>query len=195
MLGPAAYQARAQRATQQLQGLIARGKLEASFVGTGDSVYMAEVAFSNPGNKPITLTLEPGMILRPPEGKRVQPLLVNHPTTLTLAPQTTLRVPLESFCMDSRVPAPGPYEPIDYAFKERARQGGPEAVEVLRRSEALQLGELEPYRRAIIQLAIWKSMHQPVGERQIQSVLGPYYYDSGLRQQVLKAASQLARAP
>ena len=190
---PRAYQERARQSAQQLHSLIARGKLQAYFQGTGDATYMAELNLSNPGRRPITVSLEPGMVLRPPDGQRVQPLLVATQTTVTLAPETTLRIPLESFCMDARVPAPMAYEPIDYEVSSKARQGGPEAVEVLRRSQEMDLGELEPYRRAIVQIAIWKSLRQPVGERQLQSVLRADYYHSELRQTVLRAAQQLAR--
>jgi hypothetical protein len=130
------------------------------------------------------------MILRPPDGQAVQPLMLDEEVTLTLAPGASAYRQLPSYCMDSRVPAPFAYQPTDYRFASRTKEGGAETVRVFQAARQLEihsttLPEAE-YRQAVTQLAIWKSLHQPVDETRQRSAMGPAFYDRALRQAILR---------
>jgi hypothetical protein len=143
---------------------------------------MVEMALENTGHKALTVRLVPGMILRPPQGQQVQPLMVDEEAVLTLAPGTSAYRALQSYCMDSRVPAPFAYEPIDYRFAPRSKDGGPETVRVFQAAQDLDV----THRHAVTQIAIWKSLHQPVDDDRLRSAMGPAFYEPALRQQILR---------
>ena len=183
-LSPAAYVNRAEGASAQLDRLIRQGKLRAQFVGTGRAGEMVEMALENTTGQPLTVTLTPGMILRPPDGHQVQPLMLNEQVTMTLAPGTSTYRQLASYCMDSRVPAPFPYESVDYRFSPRTRDGGAETVRVFQVAQEIELES--NMREAVTQIAIWKSLHQPVDDSRVRSAMGGAFYDTRLRAQVLR---------
>ncbi|MFN8606736.1 MAG: hypothetical protein U0931_04350 [Vulcanimicrobiota bacterium] len=196
-LSPRDYVARAEAASQQLDGLIRRGTLRAEFIGTGHAGTMAMMNLVNNSGRTVSVHLYPGMILRPGDGQRVQPLMLNEETTITLAPGTSAFRDLQSFCMDSRVPAPAPDGPTAYRFSTHTRDGGPGTVRVFQVAQQLALTPTampeELQRQAVTQLAIWKSMHQPVGDLQQTSALGPWYYDRATRQSVLADVERVLR--
>jgi len=163
---------RAEEASAQLDALIVGNQVTAGYVGTGHNGAMVSLSLFNPTRKTQRIRLVPGMILRPPDGESVQPLLVDEERTLVLKPGTHAYEELYSYCLDSRVPAPFEGEQVEYRFAPRTQEGGPQAVRVLQASRKFPV-TYEKFRRAVIQLAIWKSLGQPVGERQIISVLGP----------------------
>ncbi|MBX3168738.1 MAG: hypothetical protein KF760_15085 [Candidatus Eremiobacteraeota bacterium] len=197
-LGPRDYLARAESASQQLDQLIRRGSLRAEFIGTGHAGDMVEMSLHNNTGRTISVHLAPGMMLRPGDGQKVQPLMVNEDTTITLAPGASSIRALPSFCMDSRVPAPAPDGLTAYRFATRTKDGGPATVRVLQVAQqiALQPSSLpESYhRQAVTQLALWKSMRQPVGEVQMQSAMGPAYYDLATRRAILADVERVLAA-
>lgn len=197
-LAPRDYLARAEGASQQLDQLIRRGLLRAEFIGTGHAGDMVEMSLHNNTGRTLSVRLVPGMMLRPGDGQKVQPLMVNEDTLITLAPGTSTIRALQSFCMDSRVPAPGPDGLTAYRFSNRTKDGGPATVRVLQVAQqiALQPSSLpEPYhRQAVTQLALWKSMRQPVGEVQMQSAMGSAYYDPVTRRAILADVDRVLAA-
>jgi len=197
-LAPREYLARAESSSQQLEQLIRRGSLRAEFIGTGHAGDMVEMNLHNNTGRPITVQLSPGMILRPGDGEKVQPLMVNEETTLTLAPGTSIVRALQSFCMDSRVPAPAPDGLTAYRFATRTKDGGPATVRVFQVAQqiALQPSTLPDYyyRQAVTQLALWKSMRQPVGTEQMQSAMGSAYYDLATRKAILADVDRVLQA-
>lgn len=197
-LSPSAYVARAEGASQQLDQLIRSGRLRAEFLGTGHAGVMVEMNLVNNSNRSITVQLHPGMILRPGDGQKVQPLMVDEESTITLAPgQSTVR-PLQSYCMDSRVPAPGPSALTPYRFSTRTKDGGADNVRVFQIAQQLPMQPSnlpESYhRQAVTQLAIWRSLRQPAGETQQQSAMGPAYFDRPTRQAILADVDRVLRA-
>ena len=197
-LSPRDYLSRAEGASQQLDQLIRRGSLRAEFLGTGHAGDMVELSLYNNTGRTISVHLVPGMMLRPGDGQRVQPLMVNEDTTITLAPGTATQRSLQSFCMDSRVPAPAPDGLTSYRFATRTKDGGPGTVRVFQVAQQipLQPGNLPEsyYRQAVTQLALWKSMHQPVGEVQMQSAMGAAYYDLPARRAILADVERVLAA-
>lgn len=197
-MSPRDFLTRAESSSQQLDQLIRRGSLRAEFMGTGHAGDMVELSLHNNTGKTISVHLVPGMILRPGDGQKVQPLMVNEDTILTLAPGTTSVRSLPSFCMDSRVPAPGPDGLTAYRFATRTKDGGPATVRVLQVAQQISLqpsGLPESYyRQAVTQLALWKSMRQPVGEMQMQSAMGPAYYDLTTRRAILADVDRVLAA-
>lgn len=184
------YVQRAEAASAQIDRLIRRGKLQAQFVGTGHAGAMVEMALENISNQTLTLHLAPGMILRPPDGQQVQPLMVDEEATLTLAPGGSAYRQLQSYCMDSRVPAPFAYEPIDYRFAPRTRDGGSETVRVFQAAQELNIQN----RHAVTQIAIWKSLRQPVDDDRLRSAMGAAFHDPNLRQQILRDVQRVLQA-
>lgn len=170
-------------ASQQLDQMISQGILKASYVGTGQHEKMISFSLQNTSNKEVTVQLSPGMILNPGPNHRVQPLLVDDHADVTLAPGESRSGDLYSYCMDSRVPAPPAGQAIDYRFASRTKDGGPEAVRVLEAAKAMFAPG--PYRRAVTQLAIWRSLGQRVGPDQVMSVLEEKAFDPKLRKAVL----------
>lgn len=197
-LAPREYLARAEGASQQLDQLIRRGSLRAEFIGTGHAGDMVQMNLSNNTGRTISVRLAPGMMLRPGDGQKVQPLMVNEEMLVTLAPGTSTVRSLQSFCMDSRVPAPAPDGLTAYRFATRTKDGGPATVRVLQVAQqiALQPSTLpESYhRQAVTQLALWKSMHQPVGEVQMQSAMGSAYYEPAARRAILADVERVLAA-
>lgn len=197
-LTPAEYVARAEQSSQQLDALIRRGTLRAEFIGTGHAGTMAMMSLLNNSGKTVSVHLYPGMILRPGDGQKVQPLMINEETTITLAPGTSAFRDLQSFCMDSRVPAPAPDGPTAYRFSTRTKDGGPGTVRVFQIAQQIQLTPTampeDLQRQAVTQLALWKSMRQPVGDLQQTSALGSWFYDRATRQAVLADVERVLRS-
>lgn len=197
-LAPRDYLARAENSSLQLEQLIRRGSLRAEFIGTGHSGDMVEMNLHNNTGRTITVQLTPGMMLRPGDGQKVQPLMVNEETTLTLAPGTSVTRALQSFCMDSRVPAPAPDGLTAYRFATRTKDGGPATVRVFQVAQQIDLQATtlpeSYYRQAVTQLALWKSMRQPVGVEQMQSAMGSAYYDLATRKAILADVDRVLQA-
>lgn len=193
------FVSRAEKASASVDDLMRRGLLATAFVGTGMPGEMVEVYLESRSNRPMKFDLVPGMILRPPDPRQVQPLLLDSQQTVTLNPgeMTVLRLP--SYCMNSQAPAPPPGLETEYRFKPESEPGkGPEAVRVLQAYQTLQFDydRLPPYahRLAVVQVAIWKSLRQPVHDRQLQSVLGALAFDRRVRSQVLRDADRVLTA-
>lgn len=197
-LSPGAYLSRAEGASQQLDALIRQGTLRAEFIGTGHAGTMAMMNLVNNSGRTVSVHLYPGMILRPGDGQKVQPLMLNEETTITLAPGTSAFRDLQSFCMDSRVPAPAPDGPTAYRFSNRTKEGGPATVRVFQVAQQLQLTPTtmpeELQRQAVTQLALWKSMRQPVGELQQTSAMGAWFYDQATRRAILADVERVLRS-
>lgn len=197
-LSPRDYLARAEGASLKLDQLIRRGSLRAEFLGTGHSGDMVEMSLYNNTGRTISVQLVPGMMLRPGDGQKVQPLMVNEDTTVTLAPGTSAVRALSSFCLDSRVPAPAPDGLTSYRFANRTKDGGPATVRVLQVAQQMTMQATNVpeayYRQAVTQLALWKSMRQPVGEVQMQSAMGPAYYDLPTRRAILADVERVLAA-
>ena len=197
-LAPRDYLARAESSSLQLDQLIRRGSLRAEFLGTGHAGDMVEMSLYNNTGRTISVHLVPGMMLRPGDGQKVQPLMVNEDATITLAPGTSSVRALQSFCMDSRVPAPAPDGLTNYRFSTRTKDGGPGTVRVFQVAQqlAMQPSNLPEsyYRQAVTQLALWKSMHQPVGEEQMRSAMGAAYYDHPTRRAILADVDRVLAA-
>ena len=178
-------------ASLALDKAIQSGQVEAVFSGTGDPRKLVHFILFNSGSRPIRIRLEPGMILDPGE-RPVQPLLVTEEADFTLQPGDVYRGNLTSFCMDSRVPAPQPGETVAYRFSDRTRDGGPAAVRAHRAAERLL--KTSPYKHAVTQIAIWKALKQPVGEKHWYSVLGVKSKDPRVRQDVLREVERVLRS-
>jgi len=195
-LNPQDYIRRAESSSAQIDRLIRQGKLRAQFVGTGQAGEMVEMVLENTGNQPLQVRLVPGMILRPPEGQKVQPLMLDEEVTLTLQPGNQAYRRLRSYCMDSRVPAHFAFEPIDYRFSSRTREGGPETVKVFQAAQQIALNSPLPeelHRRAVTQIALWKSMGQPVDDTRLRSAMGEVFYDLELRRRILADVQRVLR--
>lgn len=188
-LPPAPVVAKAEAASQELDRAVQSGELLVRFHGTGDRQKMVHFYLVNASDKPMKVRLVPGMILNPADQQRVQPLLVTEDLETVLQPGDSRAASLSSYCMDSRVPAPLPGQPVDYRFSKRTKDGGPEAV--LAHQVAQEVAKSSPYRHAVTQIAIWKSLKQPVGEEQLRSVLGRSYRDPRVRQEVLREVDKV----
>lgn len=175
---------KAEAASLRLDELISQGVLQANYVGTGQHEMMVTFSLRNTSNKEVTVELTPGMILNPGKDHKVQPLLVDEQSSVTLAPGESRSGDLFSYCMDSRVPAPQYYEPVNYRFATRTKDGGPEAVLVMEAAKALL--PAGPHRRAVTQLAIWKSLGQRIGDSQISAATEAYPFDPQARQTILR---------
>ena len=197
-LAPGQFVARAEAASQQLDALIRRGTLRAEFIGTGHAGTMAMMNLVNNSGRTVSVHLYPGMILRPGDGQKVQPLMVDEDTTITLAPGTSTFRDLQSYCMDSRVPAPAPDGPTAYRFSTHSKDGGPATVRVFQVARQIALTPTampeDLQRQAVTQLAIWKSMHQPVGDLQQTSAMGAWVYNREVRQAVLSDVERVLRS-
>lgn len=167
-------------------------------MGTGHAGDMVEMNLYNNTGRTISVHLVPGMMLRPGDGQKVQPLMVNEDTTITLAPGTSSVRALQSFCMDSRVPAPAPDGLTNYRFSTRTKDGGPGTVRVFQVAQQIPIQPTtlpeSYYRQAVTQLALWKSMHQPVGEDQMRSAMGAAYYDLPTRRAILADVERVLAA-
>jgi hypothetical protein len=183
---------KAEAASLALDRAIQSGQLQAHFQGTGHPQEMVHFLLINQSDGPVKVRLVPGMILNPGNQQRVQPLLVTEEVETVLQPGESRAGTLLSFCMDSRVPAPLPGQPVDYRFSTRTQDGGPEAVRAHRAAE--QLVKSSPYRHAITQIAIWKSLNQPVEEKHFRSVLGPSANDPRVRQEVLRQVDRILKS-
>jgi len=183
---------KAEAASIALDSSIQSGRLQAAYHGTGDPWRMVHFTVHNSSGRPVRVQLVSGMILDPEEHHQVQPLLVTEDADMVLQPGESYSGNLTSFCMDSRVPAPQPGEPVNYRFSPRTRDGGPEAVRAQRAAE--KLAQTSPYRHAITQIAIWKSLNQPVEEKHWVSVLGVQTNDPKIRQQVLREVERVLRS-
>jgi hypothetical protein len=197
-LAPGQFVARAEAASQQIDALIRQGTLRAEFIGTGHAGSMAVMNLFNNSGRTVSVHLYPGMILRPGDGQRVQPLLVDEDTTITLPPGTSAFRDLQSYCMDSRVPAPAPDGPTAYRFSTHTKDGGPGTVRVFQVSQQIALTPTampaDLQRQAVTQLAIWKSLHQPAGELQQTSAMGSWVYDREVRRAVLADVERVLRS-
>ena len=182
----------AEAASLALDSAIQSGRLEAAYHGTGDPWRMVHFTVHNSSARPVRVQLVSGMILNPEDDHPVQPLLVTEDADFVLQPGESYTGNLTSFCMDSRVPAPQPGEPVEYRFSVRTRDGGPAAVRAQRAAE--RLVPTSPYRHAITQIAIWKSLNQPLEEKHWLSVLGAYANDQRIRQEVLREVERVLRA-
>lgn len=167
---------------------IASGLILASFQGTGRDGGMVFAQLYNPGRGPLRIHLKPGMILQPPIGHEVQPLLLEDEVQVTLKPGESYSAPLNSYCMDSQVPAPGQGEVVDYKFVPP--NGRDAAVAVLKTAQRMDF----PNRRAVIQIAIWKSLGQPVHQFHFVSVLGASAHNPAVKARVLRDVEQLLEA-
>jgi hypothetical protein len=183
---------KAEAASLALDGRIQSGQLQARFFGTGDLMNMVCFEVRNLSPQPILIKLAPGMILNPEGKDRVQPLLLTEEATLTLKPNEGRTGSLPSFCLDSRVPAPAYGEPVDYRFSIRTKDGGPEAVRAYQ--AARKLVGSSPYAHAITQIAIWKSLGQPVEELHWVSLLGPSANNPKVRKEVLREVDRVLRS-
>lgn len=183
---------KSEAASQELDRLIQSGELQAVFQGTCQAREMVHLQLQNVSSRPISIKLASGMILNPGAEHQVQPLLVVEDAVLTLQPGETRSGTLFSYCMDSRVPAPSPGELVDYRFATRTKDGGPEAVRVAHAAQRL-VGS-SPYAYAITQIAIWKSLGQPVEDLHLYSLLGPAAKDRRVREKVLKEADRVLRS-
>lgn len=189
---PASALEKAEAASLALDEWIQSGQLRATFHGTGDLQDMIHFRLVNTSNRPMRVQLTPGMILNPGPQQRVQPLLVTEQAELVLQPGESRAGNLQSFCMDSRVPAPLPGQPVDYRFSTRTEDGGPQAVRAHQAAE--KLVKSSPYRHAITQIAIWKSLGQPVDEKHLRSVLGPLARDPQVRREVLQEVDRVLKS-
>lgn len=183
---------RAEAASQALNRQIQSGQLRAIFHGTEDPEEMVHVQLLNVSPRPVTIELACGMILNPASNQKVQPLLVVEDASLTLQPGESHGGTLLSYCMDSRVPAPAYGEPVDYRFTTRTSDGGPEAVRAY--MKARKLAGSSPYAHAIAQIAIWKSLGQPVEDLHLYSLLGPSAEDPRIRETVLRDVDRVLRS-
>lgn len=174
-----------------MDSTIQSGQLQADFHGTGDPWDMVHLRLYNSSNRPVRIQLVSGMILNPGGHHQVQPLLLTEDADFTLQPGESYTGNLTSFCMDSRVPAPQPGEPVEYRFSTRTSDGGPAAVRAQKAAE--ELVQSSPYRHAITQIAIWKSLGQPVEEKHWASVLGVYAKDPRIRQEVLREVERVLK--
>lgn len=181
----------AEAASLALDKAIQSGRLLAVFQGTGDTRRMVHVFVGNTSNQPIRVRLTPGMILNPGP-QQVQPLLVTEELEFVLKPGESQALALESYCMDSRVPAPLPGQSVDYRFSDRMADGGPQAVRAYQAAQ--KLAKSSPYRHAITQIAIWKSLNQPVEDKHLFSVLGPASRDPRVRQEVMREVDRVLRS-
>jgi hypothetical protein len=182
----------AEAASLALDGLIQSGQLQATFYGTGDPTEMVHFQLLNLSPRAIRVELAPGMILNPGAKDRVQPLLVIEEGTLTLNPNQSSSGSLLSYCLDSRVPAPASGQLVDYRFSIRTKDGGPEAVRAYQ--AARRLVGSHPYAHAITQIAIWKSLGQPVEEQHLVSLLGPSAKNLRVRKEVLREVDRVLRS-
>jgi hypothetical protein len=183
---------KAEAASLALERSIQSGQLLAHFHGTGHSHEMIHFVFVNQSDRPVKVRLVPGMILNPGESQQVQPLLVTEELDTVLQPGESRAGNLQSYCLDSRVPAPLPGQQVDYRFSTRTRDGGPEAVRAHRVAE--ELVKSSPYRHAITQIAIWRSLNQPLEEKHFYSVLGPSANDPQVRQEVLREVERVLKS-
>ena len=186
------FLARAQSASADLDKLVQRRAIEATFSGTGMPGEMVEMNLENRSNKTVQIRLVPGMSLQPPTGQKVQPLLVEEEQTITLAPGQRWSGPLRTYCMNSRVPAPEQGEAVAYRYNSRPDVQSQAAARVLRavmRLESQQkLHPIIPYRwhrQAVIQISVWKIMGQLVDETRLRAAMGPGYFDPEVRQGIL----------
>ena len=195
----ARFLARAESASSQLDRALTRHELAASFEGTGSAGEMVWLRLENRGRRARQVDLYPGMILDP-GGAHVQPLLLNEERHFTLRPGETVDEGLQAFCMNSGVPAPSAGVTTPYRFATRTLGGrsGPEAVALLpayRRLvdrgafESLLPGPL--HQQAIVQIGVWKSLHQTVGDRQWASVLGFLAADPDVKSSVSRDVARL----
>lgn len=192
---PAAIQA-----TAQIQQQMARGNLDIQFVGTGSGPQMVFLELLNRGSKPLQVDLRPGMVLRPGQAK-VQPLLVRDSCQLTLRPGESQGLSLETYCMDSRIPAPAQGAKVDYRWSDPRHGENAGVVAFLQHFEQSlvqdQLGPVwgqsalrslgcpdEVYSRAVLQIGVWTTLGQPVADKQWRSVLGPYAQSGEIRRAV-----------
>jgi hypothetical protein len=183
---------KAEAASRAIDQSIQSGQLLASFHGTGDPREMVHFSLLNRSNRPVRIRLVPGMLLNPQEHQKVQPLLVTEEADFVLQPGETHAGNLLSFCMDSRVPAPLPGEPVGYRFSTRTQDGGPKAVRA--QAAAEKLVKSSRFRHAIVQIAIWKSLNQPVEDKHFYSVLGTYAADPEIRQEVLREVDRVLKS-
>ena len=114
-----------------------------------------------------------------------------------LPPQQQPR-PLAQAPVLARVPAPAPDGLTSYRFANRTKDGGPATVRVLQVAQQMTMQATNVpeayYRQAVTQLALWKSMRQPVGEVQMQSAMGPAYYDLPTRRAILADVERVLAA-
>lgn len=183
---------KAEAASLALDSFIQSGRLQAAYHGTGDPWRMVHFTVYNSSQRPVRVQLVSGMILNPEDYHPVQPLLVTEDADFVLQPGESYSGSLTSFCMDSRVPAPQPGEPVAYRFSARTRDGGPAAVRAQKAAEKLL--RTSPYRHAVTQIAIWRSLNQPVEEKHWISVLGPYANDPRTRQEVLREVERVLKS-
>lgn len=183
---------KAEAASRTLDSLVQTGQLAVDFHGTGSNREMVHVSIANMSRHPVLVRLTPGMILKPPNYQAVQPLLTAEKEQFLLQPGQVSVGTLQSYCMDSRVPAPARGESVNYRFSTRTKDGGPRAVKAY--LVAQKIAKNSPYRHAITQFAIWKALGQPTEEKHFQSVLGPLAKDQAVRREVLRQVDKVLKS-
>lgn len=196
--------AAARQSSAQISKQMASGQLSVRFEGTGTSPAMVSLELENRSRKSMEVTLRPGMVLRPGKDK-VQPLLIRDEVRLTLQPGERQSLDLESYCMDSRIPAPAGGAEIDYRWSPPDRAENAGVVDFLERYEKyradnrlnIQTAGLPwgYYPRIVLQIGIWSTLGQPIGDKQWRSLLGPFASRQDLRTEILTDVARIRKYP
>jgi hypothetical protein len=196
--------AAARQSSAQISKQMASGQLSIRFEGTGTSPAMVSLELENRGRKSMEVTLRPGMVLRPATD-RVQPLLIRDEVRLTLQPGERQSLDLESYCMDSRIPAPAEGAEIDYRWSPPDRAENAGVVDFLERYEHYRADRrlmiqtaglpLGYYPRVVLQIGVWSTLGQPIGDKQWRTLLGPWASHQDLRTEVLTDVARIRKYP
>lgn len=197
----------AERASEAVNKQLGGGRLTVEFMGTGHTGNMVEAQFSNRSKHEMEVHIAPGMILHPPVGQKIQPLLLAADTVLRLGPGETRSVPLEAYCMNSQAPGPDYWQNIKYSVAQHPQALERAAMQLLPALKRMQdKGLLQPpmsmqmmglapdmYQRAVMQFAVWKALHQIIDEHVITATLGVFAEEREVRRQVFRDVDSLLR--
>ncbi|CAN0246829.1 unnamed protein product, partial [Phaeothamnion confervicola] len=197
----------AERASEAVNKQLSGGRLTVEFTGTGHTGNMVEAQFSNRSKREMEVHLAPGIILHPPVGQKIQPLLLAADTVVRLGPGETRTVPLEAYCMNSQAPGPDYWQNVKYSVAQHPQVLERAAMQLLPALKRMQdKGLLQPpasmqmmglapdmYQRAVMQFAVWKALRQVIDEHVITATLGVFAEDRDLRKQIFRDVDSLLR--
>ena len=162
----------------QIQPLINNGSLVPLWIGQGRVAgEMLDLALRNTTEQPISVELEPGMVLEledPELSSAFQPIMLESQKTILVPPGGESRMSLRGYCLDYSLAPPSAGKPFPYSFASNTDQFQP-ARNVLDASlnyDAEQnLLPAEYQRTVVIQRGIWAALGQTNEDKLYDDIL------------------------